>query len=383
MMDQGKHSKRRFLRTRIKVILVLCILLIITAHIMGYKIYGKRPIIYNQPLQSPQNLQSINESGEVVLDNGKIYKIYGITTIVANPLESSKLRRVRTENVEIEKPDSAVSRVWCKEIIIYWGDDVIYWHSWLTRNRRLFPKRRPAFRKRDLAEIFVQEGLAVPEVELFEQDFEYAKTLISSIRDISKLNIEQNEDEVILLGKYLCDNNPDLFNQGAWLLAHSGDREIFEPVRTKLNELLSLYDIEVKTKGSYYSNPRYTGDMSREMLELISILIRISPEESKTVLREIVETPREAYLRVRFALILNGIGDLYGLDLLMEEVNSLKPRRGTRTALASELEDMLNNTYERFFSSESDKEMYEWYQKNRLNIRWDQEKHRIILTNEE
>ena len=52
--------------------------------------------------------------------------------------------------VEIETPESDISKVWYKESIIYYGHDVIRWHSFITRNRSFFPQRRPRFRKSDL-----------------------------------------------------------------------------------------------------------------------------------------------------------------------------------------------------------------------------------------
>ena len=179
------------------------------------------------------------------------------------------------------------------------------------------------------------------------------------------------------MGKYLCDTYPDLFNKGAWLLAHCGYKEIFEPVKTKLDELLSLYDLEVKTKMGYSANPGYTIDMSRKMFELIDILIKTSPEVTKNILHEITGTHRENYLRVHFAFKLLGIGDISGLDMLMEEIKNKEFKSG----LASYLEQRLsNNTYELYFSWYKYEAMYEWYQKNRLNLQWDDEGYRILLT---
>jgi len=364
---------------------------------MGYKIFGKATYLPNQPLKLPQKLQSINKSGQVILDLGKAYKLFGITTIASIPSQEDvwkglgrkftyferqmNIQRLDFE-VEIETPDSPISKVWYKERIIYTGNDVRTWWTCLAGDREFFPPRKPMFRKSDLAKLLVQDGLAIPDVELFRNDELYAKELILSIRDrtIREINVEQNKDDVINLGKYLCDTYPDLFNQGAWFLAHCSYKDIFEPVRNKLNELLSLYDTEVKTKGNYYSNQGYTIDSSKKIFELIDILIKATPGECKAYLNEILTIQREPYLRVPIALKLLVIGDISGLDLLMEEVNAFKSSKGNRSGLASELDDILSNHRSWRFEA-NDKEMYEWYQKNRLNLQWDEEKHRVTLKN--
>ena len=377
------------------IIFVFFVILISVAHIMGYKIFGKETVIKNQPLKSPQKLKSITKLTEVVLDSGKNYKIYGIEMIAPIPSTYQDIlspgfnlikRQMRIQGinleVEIETPESEVSKIWYKECITYYGNDVITWHSIITD--RLFPPRRPLFRKSDLAKLLVEDGLAIPKVELFEKDKEYARELILSFgeRNLKNINVEENKDKAIMLGKYICDNYQDLFNKGAWLLAHCGDTEITDPVEKNINELLSKYDEEVKTKGSFYSNPGFTISVGQKLFELADILIKVSPEESKPYFHNILSSRRSAYLRVPIAAKLLGIGDISGLDMLMEELNNNKPKKGYRTDLSSELEDMLNNRITGIhFTSNNDKEMYEWYQKNRLNLKWDEDRYKIILTN--
>ena len=70
-------------KTYKKIIFVVCVIILIVAHIFGYKIYGTSDVIDNQPLKIPQKLQTIDTSGQVVLDSGKKYKIYGIKIITS------------------------------------------------------------------------------------------------------------------------------------------------------------------------------------------------------------------------------------------------------------------------------------------------------------
>ncbi|MFX0210207.1 MAG: hypothetical protein ACFFDT_29770 [Candidatus Hodarchaeota archaeon] len=368
-------------QTKIRTMSIIFTLLIvlITAHILGYRIYGPPKLVSNQPLQKPQKLIDINSSGEVILKNNMKYSIYGIVIVIPDPFKQLRYFQLQQEHeIQVDKANDEMNvdkaRIWYKHRNQYWCGN-----TWMPS---FFPPRLYKYRKMDIAQILIEHGAAIPNVELFSKHRAYAKELMERMRgNVGRMNILQNHDEVVRLGEYLCRSEEEYFNIGAWLLAHSKQYEIAPAIKKHIEKYLDDYDQGVIKKGGFSSNPRYTIASSRKIMDLISALIKLSPEDARKELHTIIDVKREAYLRVRFALKLLAMNDLYGMDKLIEEVRTTKMRKGIRSGLAFELERVLSNSCRgQYFSPDNDEAMCEWYRNNRQRLLWNEEKWQITLS---
>ncbi len=363
--------KRKFIITSF----CIGLLLVIFAHLAGYKIFGRPTLYENQPLDRPMKIAIINEPGEIILANDSRYRIYGIKTILAEPLSQIKYFQwqMPTLEVEIANPDKPISKVWCKNRIRYWCGN-----TWMPR---FFPGRLNKFSKRDLGEMLVWEGAAIPTVEVFQEAPDYAEHLINVMQYIApRLKFEKNKDYASKLGKFLINERPEFFNTGAWLLAHTGDSKISNIVRKRIIDTIRAHELE----GRVAIRPNKIED-------LLSVLIKVSPNDAKQIAREIFRGYRNKfpYLKVALALKLLTIDDWYGLDVLMNEIVDAELDTSYRQGIVGTLENPLILCWQRG-GGKSDEpykdywaRMAQWYRDNKDKLIWNDKRHEMTLRTED
>jgi len=345
--------------------------LVILAHLSGYKIYGSPTLYENQPLDMPRKVAAINEAGEIILADGACYPIYGIKTILSDPLSNTKYFQWQfpTLEVEVVDPDKPVSKIWCKIRIMYWCGN-----TWFPR---FFPGRLNKFSKRDLGEILVREGAAIPTVEVFQEAPDYAEHLINVMQYIApRLKFEKNKDYASKLGKFLINERPEFFNTGAWLLAHTGDSKISNIVRKRIIDTIRAHE----RKGRVAIRPNKIED-------LLSVLIKVSPNDAKQIAREIFRGYRNKfpYLKVALALKLLTIDDWYGLDVLMNEIVDAELDTSYRQGIVGTLENPLILCWQRGGGDykESYKDYWprlaQWYRDNKDRLIWNDERQEMTF----
>ena len=114
-VENEKKCVKKKKKPRI-VFLAVFLILIIIAHLRGYKIFGSATLVKNQPLDYPVKIKDITKEGDVVLEMGSEYHIYGITTILPKPLEQVKYFKHQMPTLEIstETPEDITSKIWIK-----------------------------------------------------------------------------------------------------------------------------------------------------------------------------------------------------------------------------------------------------------------------------
>ena len=188
-------KKQTKVRTK-RIIFILLIVLII-AHIFGYRIFGSPKLVSNQPFKKPQKLIDINSSGEVILKNNMKYSIYGIVIVLPDPFKQLRYFQLQQEHeIQVDKANDEMkvdeARIWYKHRNQYWCGN--------TWDPTFFPPRLYKYRKMDIAQILIEYGAAIPNAELFSKHRAYAKELMEPMRgNVSRMNILQNNDEVIKL----------------------------------------------------------------------------------------------------------------------------------------------------------------------------------------
>jgi len=347
------------------------LLLFICAHLAGYKIYGSPKLYENQPLDKPRKIATINEAGEIVLADGNRYRIYGIKTILPDPLRQIKYfqRQLPTFQVDIVDPDKRVSKIWYKSgNLVYCG---------MCFMSRFFPGKLGRFRKEDLGTRLVWMGGAIPTIEVFKEDPNYAKHLTLTMRDAApRLEFGKDKDYAYKLGRFLINERPEFFNAGAWLLAHTGDSEILDIMRKRIVDNLMKCDLEGHVTIS-----------RNEVEDLIPILIKLSREDAKEVVRKFFGEYKNKFpsLKVALALKTLTINDWYGLDTLMSEIVDTTLDTSYRQGIVSRLENPLILCWQR--GGGDYKESYEdywarmaqWYRDNKDRLIWNDERQRMTF----
>jgi hypothetical protein len=358
-------------RKTVITLLFIGLLLAISAHLVGYKIFGS-PVLYeNQPLDRPRKAAKINEMGEIILADGSRYHIYGIKTILSNPLEQIRYFQwqIPTFEIEIADPNKPVSKVWCKIRIMYWCGN-----TWFPR---FLPGRLPKFSKEDLGMILVRQGGAIPTIEVFQEDLPYAKELVHSMeRTAPVLEFQKNKEYASKLGRFLINEHPEFFNTGAWLLAHAGEPEIVDILRKRIVDNLMKRELE----GSDIISPN-------EVEDLIPVLIKASPDDAKEVAHEIFGSYRNKfpYLKVALALKLMTVDDWYGLDTLMNEIIDPELDTSYRQGIVGRLENPLILCWQRGGGDYSETaEAYwarlaRWYRDSKGKLVWNAERQEMTF----
>jgi len=338
--------------------------LIVVAHLFGFKLFGKPTLVNNQPLKNPQKISNISTGGNIVFPNGKEYGIYGIITILPNPLEQIKYFKfhIPMREVEIESPDQTVTKVWAKTRNLYPCGN-----TWLPRP---FPPRLPAFSKTDLAQILISHGGAIPDVSVFKESPEYAQELMKALSDIvADLRIEQNSQFAVELGRYLIDAAPAYFREGAWLLALNNKSETFDIVTKKIDDLISQFEDRKKTLGFY------AGDTRNIIIDCCYILMKGSKNKAKRFLLPHIHSDIDVYLRVDMATVLLSVDDYSGYDILMDEMIAPGIDRTRKATLNHRMDDFLSNsTPNEYYPYDDPQKMYQWYQQNKSQLHWDRKK---------
>ena len=357
---------------RSKVVLLIIGSIIIIAHLLGFKIFGKAVLVKNQPLKNPQKMADLTKQGSIVLENGKEYAIYGIITILPKPLEQLRYFKFQmpTIEIEVESPEQTVSRVWVKNRFNYWCGN-----TWMPQ---FFPPRLPAFAKVDLGEIMVREGGAIPSISVFEQSPEYAQKLMKALSPkVSELAIEQNSEFAVRLGEYLLVSLPEYFREGVWLLARNGKQEIFPAVTQKIYE--SINEFEKRQTDVSFDPPR-----AREnIIDFAYILMKLNEDKAKKLLLEYIQKDIDAYLRVHMANVLLSVNDPCGYDILMDKMMEPKVDEYVKASLMHEMDRFLSNsTPGEHYPSEDAQMMYIWYQQNRKLLHWDKKKWEMSISKE-
>jgi hypothetical protein len=348
-----------------KAIVLLSILsIIVVFHLAGFKLFGKATLVDNQPLRNPEKISGISSQGKVILMNEKEYKIYGITTILPNPLEQIKYfkNQLPKLEVEIESPEKSVSKIWMKNRLHYFCGN-----TWFPQP---LPPRLPTFSKVDLGEILVRYGGAIPNISVFKESPEYSKQLMGALSDrVSDLVFEQNSKDAVQLGEYLVTSQADYFREGAWLLALNDKSEIFDSVKEKLDEMIHEFE-ERKTKPGFYA-----GDTRKEIIDFTYILMKLSQDKAKQLLLHNIQSNIDVYLRVHLGTVMLSVDDYRGYDILMEEMMKPGLDATIRASLNHEMDRFLSNsTPNQYFSYDNPQKMYEWYQQNKEHFHWDNKK---------
>jgi len=360
-MDQKSNKTRRYFH-----FFALLTILIAIAHIFGYRIFGSPKLVRNQPLNNPRKLSHITDDGKVILDNGNLYQIYGITMIQYNPLEQSRyfknqaLSEKSRKNedysfleVEVEEPGKEVSKLWYKHRILYWCGN--------TLMPRFFPGRLKRFSKVDLAVDLVRHGCAIPDMRLFEQEPHYANELVDALSSIaSELKPQQNEEHIRELGDFLFYKSNGHFKTGAWLLYCVGDSEF----------IYTLNDhIETQIEEGFI--PGQGIDWASEIEELYSILVNVSPKMAKDLFNNVIKRypANKPYIKVRMAVQLIGIKDKSAVDTLIREMYDETLEKSYRASILHELPRRFpaleNNDYHKLtFTGQLDA-FREWYEQNK------------------
>jgi len=342
-----------------KVVLFIIIISILIAHLLGYKIYGSATLVKNHPLNNPTEVLDITEAGSVIIELGTEYNIYGITTILPNPLSQIGYFKSQNTTIEIETPENTTSKIWWKNRKFY-----VCGNTWFPQ---LLPLRLPAFSKDDLAQILIRYGGAIPDVLVFEESPEYAQQLMEALSHIvSDLKIEQNSEYAIRLGEYLIASQPKYFREGAWLLAHNEKDEIFNVVAKHANEMID--DFEQRKRPAEF----FIGRKRREIIDFAYILMKLSENQAKSFLLSHIQSEIDVILRVRIATALLSVDDVRGYDFLMNEMMIDKT---LRARLSHELDYILSNSSPgKYYPSYNPQKMYEWYQQNKNKLHWDKKK---------
>lgn len=344
---------------------------LILAHLAGHKIYGSPTLYDNQPLDKPRKVAKINQAGEIVLADGNQYRIYGIKTILSDPLRQIKYfqQQLPTFQVDIINPDKRVSKIWYKSGNLVWCGNVFF--------PRFFPGKLGRFRKEDLGTRLVWMGGAIPTIEVFKGDPNYAKNLTLTMRDAApKLKFEKDKEYASKLGRFLINERPEFFNTGAWLLTHTGDSEILNIVRKRIVDNLVKRELE-----GHVTISRNEGE------DLIPILIKLSREVAKGIVRKIFGEYKNKFpnLKVAFALKTLTIDDWYGLDTLMGEIIDTTLDTSYRQGMVSRLENPLILCWQR--GGGDYKESYEdywarmaqWYRDNKDRLIWNDERQQMTF----
>jgi hypothetical protein len=337
----------------------------------GYKIYGSPTLYSNQPLEKPRKVAGINEAGQVILADGSRFHIYGIKTILSDPLNETRYFQLQlpTLEAEVAAPNKPVSKVCCKTRNMYWCGNV-----WFPK---FFPGRLPRFGTADLGKMLVSCGAAVPTVEVLQQDPVYAKELMLALESpVRGLKLGEDKDCALTLGGFLIRERAEFFNTGAWLLAHGGDPEIAGTVRKRIFDNL----LEAEGRG------RVT--ISRERVQdLVPILIKVSPQDAKEVVHKIIDGHRNKfpYMKVAVALKLLVLDDWYGLDSLMNQIYDSDLETSYRQGIVGRLENPLSLCWGRGGGDykESSEHYWarlaQWYRDNRDNLIWNDERRQMTF----
>lgn len=351
------------------VVFLIAISIVIVAHLLGFKIFGEATRVKNQPLDNPVKMLDITRQGSVVLELGAEYDIYGITTIIPNPLEQIRYfkHQMPTLEIELESPENVTSKVWVKNRILYWCGN-----TWMLQP---LPPRLPTFSKVDLALILVRDGGAIPDVSVFEEAPEYAQKLMKALSArVSDLEIEQNSESAIRLGEYLIASQPEYFREGAWLLAHHGKHEIFDVVEKNANEMINEFEESKKAPGFY------AGDTRKDIIDFAYILMKLSEDKAKQFLLGHIQSETDIYLRVHMATVLLSVDDCRGYDILMNEMMKPDIDKTIKVGLLHEMDAFLSRrTPIEHYSYDDAQKMNEWYQQNKKHLHWDAKKWQMSI----
>lgn len=340
------------------------------AHIVGYKIYGTPTLYDNQPLDNPRKVTDINESGQVTLADGSRFYIYGITTTRSDPLfRTPYLQSQLSLEVDIVDANKPVSKVYYKNRILSWCGN-----SFMPR---FFPRKLPRFTREDLGTLLVSRGAAVPTMEVFTEDPLYSKQLVCAMRSIvANIEVQKNEEYVRKLGRFLIDKHPEFFNTGAWLLAHIGESEIGNAVKTHIVESLRTGQV-----GKDDVLP------VEDLLDSCSVLIWVAPSDAKELIQEIIEgyKGRYPYIKVALALKLLTVDDWHGLDTLMNEITDPELDTSYRQGIVGTLENPLILCWQRGGSDYRERaehywvRLARWYRDNKSKLVWNDERQEMTF----
>ncbi|GEM_PF-5695276 len=340
------------------VSVLVAALLVLSAHVAGFKIYGTAEFVDNQPLHRPRKVIDITADGAVVISGGQNYFVHGVEMIRRNPLGDIRYFQWQSSTLEVEVHDpwKAVSRMDAR-LRVMWLDQ-------MADEYRFFPGRINKYSKADMAEILVIHGAAIPRVGLFEDDPGYARRLMLHLRGtVANLQIDVNTGSAQRLGEYLLEHRDDFFATGAWLLAHCGDSSVAWRVEQRIEYLMSAAD------GSGPVPWRFKERVS----ELISILAAVAPARAGDMAMNIIERQpgRHPELKVRLASHLADIGKWDGFDRLMEEITDRNLPGSYRRVLCHELDGIFQYSVRAGGFSGHAELMRQWYKDNKPEFHWD------------
>jgi hypothetical protein len=272
---------------------------------------------------------------------------------------------------------------------------------------RFFPGRLNKYRKVDLAEVLIARGMAVPTVEVMRQDASYGEHLLDALkRSVSEMQLEQNLDQVRKLGLFLVSEFstpsdttsappgrhyrrfsaesdrrarkwPGYFNTGVWLLAHVHDPAAPDLAEKHIQGMIS--DGFVPGHGLVWH---------RSVEELFSILVIVSPENAQTLSRDVLTNPdyvaRYPYVKVRMAVQMLKVRDLYCLDTLLADIQNRQLDQSYKASLLHELESRLRFTrtimgYHSLSFDEKTTAFANWYDRHKADLRLHEDRYQVTL----
>ena len=184
---------------------------------------------------------------------------------------------------------------------------------------------------------------------------------------VSELDIQQNSESAIRLGKYLIKSEPDYFREGAWLMALNNKSEIFDAVAEKVKRKIDV------------SHGFCSVKKREEIIDYAYILMKLSEDKARRFLLAQIQRDIYDYLRVHMATVLLSVEDCSGYEILMDEMMKSLNDGKLNTNLSHEMDRFLSNsTPGEYYPRNDPQAMYLWYQKHKKDLLWDNKKYRMI-----
>lgn len=177
--------------------------------------------VENQPLDRPVRVVALRPPATAHLADGSAVEVYGLRLITPLDLAAvARLARLPNENVEVEvaKPAATASRM-----------DLKCGGVAICGNTR---GAVPRYHRRDLADVLVMQGAALPTLSVARDAPDYAASLLKALQTgIMTRNIYRDinlagDAEAARLGEHVLQNYPGMELAGIWLLAKARDQRV-------------------------------------------------------------------------------------------------------------------------------------------------------------